>query len=138
VERTAGRVSAHLRVAGLGVPSEPPAGPPARRPRRLLAAMSVPLSCPAPARGDEAMRSWRWRDAVPAMVAALAVAAGSAALGVAAGLGWAAVAPRALLVITAPGAAALVPTETTAFIAADLAVFLIFPAGRAASPPLPL
>jgi hypothetical protein len=50
--------------------------------------MSVPISFPDPARGDEAVRSWRWRDAVPAVVAALAVAAGTAALGVVAGLGW--------------------------------------------------
>ena len=95
--------------------------------------MSVPISFPDPARGDEAVRSWRWRDAVPAVVAALAVAAGTAALGVAAGLGWAAVAPRALLVITAPGAAALVHTETTAFIAADVAYCLVCLAGGAVS-----
>jgi hypothetical protein len=97
--------------------------------RTLLATMSVPISFPDPARGDEAVRSWRWRDAVPAVVAALAVAAGTAALGVVAGLGWAAVAPRALLVMTAPGAAALVNTETTAFIAADAAFCLVCLAG---------
>jgi hypothetical protein len=87
--------------------------------------MSVPISFPDPARGDEAVRSTRWRDAVPALVAALAAAAGTAALGVVAGLGWAAVAPRALLVIAAPGTAALVNTETTAFIAADAAFCLV-------------
>ena len=91
--------------------------------------MSVPISFPDPARGDDAVRSWRRRDAVPAMVVALAVAAGTAALGVVAGLGWAAVAPRALLAITAPGAAALVNTETTAFIAADAAFCLVCLAG---------
>jgi hypothetical protein len=95
--------------------------------------MSVPISFPDPARGDEAVRSWRWRDAVPAAVAALAVAAGTAALGVAAGLVWAAVAPRPLLVMTAPGAAALVNTETTAFIAADVAFCLVCLAGGAVS-----
>ena len=97
--------------------------------RTLLPTMSVPIPFPDPARGDDAVRSWRWRDAVPAMVAALAVAAGTAALGVVAGLGWAAVAPRALLVMTAPGAAALVNTETTAFIAADAAFCLVCLAG---------
>ena len=95
--------------------------------------MSVPISFPDPARGDEAVRSWRWRDAVPAVLAALAVAAGTAVLGVAAGLGWAAVAPRALLVITAPGTAALVNTETSAFIAADVAFCLVCLAGGAVS-----
>jgi hypothetical protein len=106
-----------------------PACPAARVSRTLLATMSVPISFPDPARGDEAVRSWRWRDSVPAAVAALAVAAGTAALGVVAGLGWAAVAPRALLVVTAPGAAALANTETTAFIAADAAFCLVCLAG---------
>jgi len=91
--------------------------------------MSVPIPFPDPARGDEAVRSWRLRDAMPAVVAALAVAAGTAALGVVAGLGWAAVAPRPLLVMTAPGAATLVNAETTAFIAADAAFCLVCLAG---------
>jgi hypothetical protein len=95
--------------------------------------MSVPISFPDPARGDEAVSSWRWRDAVPAVVAALAVAVGTAALGVAAGLGWAAAAPRPLLVMTSPGAAALVNTETSAFIAADAAFGLACLAGGAIS-----
>ena len=95
--------------------------------------MSVPISFPDPARGDDAVRSWRWRDAVPAVVAALAVAAGTAALGVLAGLVWAAVAPRPLLVMTAPGAAALVNTETNAFIAADAAFCLVCLAGGVVS-----
>jgi hypothetical protein len=101
--------------------------------RTLLATMSVPISFPDPARGDGALRSWRWRDAVPAVVAALAVAAGTVALGVVAGVVWAAVAPRPLLVMTAPGAAALVNTETTAFIAADAAFCLVCLAGGAVS-----
>jgi len=122
-------VIAHLTVARFAIHFETPGVPPARRSRTLLATMSVPISYPDPARGDEAMRSWRWRDAVPAMVAALAVAAGSAALGVVAGLGWAAVAPRALLEMTGPGAAALVNPETTAFIAADAAFCLVCLAG---------
>jgi hypothetical protein len=99
--------------------------------RTLLATMTVPIPFPDPARGDEAVRTWR--DAVPAVVAALAVAAGTAALGVLAGLGWAAVAPRPLLVITAPGAAALVNAETSAFIAADAAFCLVCLAGGAIS-----
>ena len=99
--------------------------------------MSVPIPLPDPARGDEAVGSWRLRDrlrdGVPAMVAALAVAAGTAALGVLAGLLWAAVAPRPLLVMTSPGAAALVNTETSAFIAADAAFCLVCLAGGVVS-----
>src|SRR6266851_3417454 len=90
--------------------------------------MSVPIPFPDPARGDEAVRSWQ-RDGVRAVVAALAVAAGTMPFGVLAGLGWAAVAPRPLLVMTAPGAAALVNTETDAFIAADAAFCLVCVAG---------
>jgi hypothetical protein len=99
--------------------------------------MSVPIPFPDPARGDEAVRSWRLRDrlraALPAMAAALAVAAGTTALGVLAGLGWAAVAPRPLLVMASPGAAALVNTETSAFIAADAAFCLVCVAGGVVS-----
>jgi hypothetical protein len=108
-----------------------------RASRTLLPTMSVPIPFPDPARGDEALRSWRMRDrlraAVPAMVAALAVAAGTAALGVLAGFGWAAVAPRPVLVMTSPGAAALVNTETSAFIAADAAFCLVCLAGGVVS-----
>src|SRR5262249_62093187 len=95
----------------------------------LVAPVSATLPLPAPARGDEAVRSWRLRDAMPGVVAALAVAAGTAALGVVAGLGGAAAAPRPLLVMTAPGAATLVNAETTAFIAADAAFCLVCLAG---------
>lgn len=99
--------------------------------------MSVPIPFPDPARGDEAMPSSRSRDrprdTVPAVVAALAAAAGTALLGVAAGLGWAAVAPRPLLVMTSPGVAALVNSETSAFIAADAAFCLVCLAGGAVS-----
>ena len=79
------------------------------------------------------MRSWRLRDGARAMVAALAVAVGTVALGVLAGLGWAAVAPRPWLVMTSPGAAALVNTETSAFIAADAAFCLVCLAGGVVS-----
>jgi hypothetical protein len=106
---------------------------PSRGSRTLLPTMSVPIPFPDPARGDEAVRSWRLRDAVPAAVTVLAVAAGTAALGVLAGFGWAAVAPRPLLVITSPGAAALVNTETSAFIAADAAFVLVCLAGGVVS-----
>ena len=96
----------------------------------------MPIPFPDPAR-DEAMRSWRSRDrlraGVPTAAAALAVAAGTAALGVPAGLIWAAVAPRPLLVMTSPGAAALVNTETSAFIAADLVFCLVCLAGGVVS-----
>jgi hypothetical protein len=110
---------------------------PFRGSRTLLPTMSVPIPFPDPARGDEAVRSWRMRgrlrDAVPAVVAALAAAAGTAALGVPAGFAWAAVAPRPLLVMTSPGAAALVNTETSAFIAADAAFCLVCLAGGVVS-----
>jgi hypothetical protein len=109
----------------------------ARRPfgasRTLLPTMSVPIPFPDPARPDEAVPSWRFRDGVRAVAAALAVAVGTAALGVLAGLGWAAVAPRPLLVMTSPGAAALVNTETNAFIAADAAFCLVCLAGGVVS-----
>ena len=110
--------------------------PSVARSRTLLPTMSVPIPFPDPAR-DEAMRSWRSRDrlraGVPTAAAALAVAAGTAALGVPAGLIWAAVAPRPLLVMTSPGAAALVNTETSAFIAADLVFCLVCLAGGVVS-----
>jgi hypothetical protein len=101
--------------------------------RTLLPTMSVPIPLPDPARGDDAVRSWRLRDGVRAVVAALAVAIGTVALGVLAGLGWAAVAPRPWLVMTSPGAAALVNTETSAFIAADAAFCLVCLAGGVVS-----
>jgi hypothetical protein len=101
--------------------------------RTLLPTMSVPIPLPDPARGDDTVRSWRLRDGVRGVVAALAVAIGTVALGVLAGLGWAAVAPRPWLVMTSPGAAALVNTETNAFIAADAAFCLVCLAGGVVS-----
>ena len=95
--------------------------------------MSVPIPFPDPARGDDAVRSWWLRDGVRAVLAALAVAVGTMALGVLAGLVWAAVAPRPVLVMTSPGAAALVNTETNAFIAADAAFCLVCLAGGVVS-----
>src|SRR5262249_60657657 len=90
-----------------------PPCPGARLSRTLLATMSVPISFPDPARGDDAVRSWRRRDAVPAMVVALAVAAAGAALEVGARVRRGAAGPRAPLGITPPGAAARVDTAAT-------------------------
>jgi len=61
----------------------------------------------------------------------LAIVAGGALLGLAAGYAWSMVAPRALLMIVSHGAAGLVQSETTAFIAADGAFCLIALAGGA-------
>jgi hypothetical protein len=95
--------------------------------------MSVPIPFPDPARGDDAVRSWRLRGGLRDVVAALAVAIGTVALGVLAGLAWAALAPRPLLVMSSPGAAALVNSETNAFIAADAAFCLVCLAGGVVS-----
>jgi hypothetical protein len=54
-----------------------------------------------------------------ALVASFAVVAGTALLGVAGGFVWAAVAPRAGLVMIGPGSADVVNSETNAFIGAD-------------------
>jgi hypothetical protein len=54
-----------------------------------------------------------------ALVAAAAAIVGTAVLGVGAGFLWMALAPRALLVVAAPGSANVVNPETSAFIAAD-------------------
>src|SRR6266513_2161042 len=65
-------------------------------------------------------------DAGPARIGVtLAIVAGSALLGLAAGYAWSLAAPRALLVIVSHGAAGLVQSETSAFIAADGAFCLI-------------
>jgi hypothetical protein len=69
-------------------------------------------------------------DVSPAAIGvSLAIVAGSALLGLAAGYAWSLVAPRALLVIVRHGAAGLVQSETSAFIAADAAFCLIALAG---------
>jgi hypothetical protein len=64
-----------------------------------------------------------------AVTASLAVAGGTALLGVAGGFVWAALAPRAGLVMTGPGAAALANPESSAFIAADGVFCLVALAG---------
>jgi hypothetical protein len=63
----------------------------------------------------------------------LAIVAGTALLGLAAGYVWWLAAPRALLVIVSHGAAGLVQSETSAFIAADGVFCLIALAGGVVS-----
>jgi hypothetical protein len=59
------------------------------------------------------------RSAWAALIALVAVIAGTAVLGMATGFLWASVAPRALAVVVARGSANVVNPETSAFIAAD-------------------
>jgi len=87
--------------------------------------MSVPIPLPEPARGDEAVPAQRSRGGAVAVAWSLAVAAGTVLLGVVGGFCWAAAAPRALLVMTSPGAASVINPETNAFIAADAAFCLV-------------
>jgi hypothetical protein len=87
--------------------------------------MSVPIPFPDPARGDQAAHAQRLYGGAAAVTASLAVVAGTALLGVAAGYCWAAVAPRAWLVMTGPGAASVINPETSAYIAADVAFCLV-------------
>ena len=87
--------------------------------------MSVPIPLPDPARGDQAAAAQRLYGGGAAIVSSLAVVAGTALLGVAAGFCWAAVAPRAWMVIYSPGADGLINAETSAYISADVAFCLI-------------
>jgi hypothetical protein len=64
-----------------------------------------------------------------AVIAVAAVIAGTALLGVAAGFGWAAIAPRALVVVIGRGSADVVNPESSAFIAADGWFVLLTAAG---------
>lgn len=79
--------------------------------------MSQPMWIPGPAASG--MRPGQDARARGAVLATLAVVAGTALLGVAVGFAWAALAPRPLLVMTSPQAAAVANPETSAFIAAD-------------------
>lgn len=88
------------------------------RSRTLLPTMTHPMELPGPGNGAAHAMS-RFRAFAPALVAALAVICGAALVGVAAGFLWAAVSPRAVLEVTAPGQASLVQAETSAYIAAD-------------------
>ena len=94
--------------------------------------MSVPIPLPEPAHGAESVPARRLGGAA-AVASSLAVVAGTVLFGVAAGFLWAAVAPRAWLVITSPGAAAVINPETSAFITADAAFCLICLAGGVVS-----
>jgi hypothetical protein len=73
-------------------------------------------SAPGGPASHVARNAVEWRAA---LVPSLAVVAGTALLGVAGGYLWAAVAPRVAIVVVGRGAADLVNSETSAFIAAD-------------------
>lgn len=94
--------------------------------------MSQPIRLPGPVPGP-ALQPPSPRLRRSSLAAAAAVAGGTALLGLAAGYGWAAVAPRALLVMTSHGAAALVNVETGAYFGADVAFCLICLAGGVVS-----
>jgi hypothetical protein len=66
---------------------------------------------------------------MPPAVTLGAVIAGTALLGVATGFTWAAVAPRALVVVVSPGSADVVNPETSAFIVAEAWFTLLMVAG---------
>jgi hypothetical protein len=101
--------------------------------RTLLPTMSVPIPLPDPAHGDQAAPAQRVDRGAAAIASSLAVVAGTALLGVAAGFCWAAVAPRAWLVVASPGVADVINPETGAFIAADAAFCLVCLAGGVVS-----
>ena len=91
--------------------------------RTLLRRMAQPSQLPLPADPGRSPPGGRLasvgRRLPGALVVIAAVIAGTALLGVAAGFLWAAVAPRALVVVVGPGSPYPVNTETSAFIAAD-------------------
>jgi hypothetical protein len=72
-----------------------------------------------PGDGPPAARRGLLAALVTALAAFAAMTAGTALLGVAAGFGWAAVAPRPLVVVLGPGMPYVANQETTAFIVAD-------------------
>jgi hypothetical protein len=96
---------------------------PGGRSRTLLRRMAQPSQLPLPAGpgrsppGDG--RPAARRGLLAALVTLAAVIAGTALLGVAAGFGWAAVAPRPLIVLLGPGQSYVANEETSAFIVAD-------------------
>jgi hypothetical protein len=93
--------------------------------------MSSPI--PGPAGRAPAPPPARRHAATRAGLTLLTVLAGTALLGLLAGLVWAAIAPRALLVMTGPRTAALVNAETSAFVAADGLFCLVCLAGGVVS-----
>ena len=107
-----------------------PAGQPSRT---LLPSMSAAFQR-APEDGRrQAGRVSRSPFGTSGALTCLVVIAATTLGGVAAGLGWAAVAPRPLLVMTGPGVAGLSNVETHAFIAADAAFSIIAAAGGVVS-----
>ncbi|MBO0771033.1 MAG: hypothetical protein J2P35_06200 [Actinobacteria bacterium] len=94
--------------------------------------MSQPIRLPGPVPGP-ALQPQRPRLRRSSLAVAAAVVAGTALLGLAAGYGWAAVAPRALLVMTGHRAAGLINVETGAYFGADVAFCLICLAGGVVS-----
>jgi hypothetical protein len=81
--------------------------------------MAEPSHPPLPATSGDLSADAGLRVPVAALVAAAAVIVGTAVLGVGAGFLWVALAPRAVLVVVAPGSVTVVNPETSAFIAAD-------------------
>jgi len=85
--------------------------------------MAEPSQPPLPAGPGLSPRVGRLAGVARSLATALAilvtVIAGTALLGVAAGFGWAAVAPRALVVVVGPGSPYPANQETSAFIVAD-------------------
>ena len=85
--------------------------------------MAEPSQPPLPAGPGLSPRVGRLAGVARSLATALAilvtVSAGTALLGVAAGFGWAAVAPRPLIVVLGPGMPYVANQETSAFIVAD-------------------
>jgi hypothetical protein len=81
--------------------------------------MAEPSHPPLPASSGGQPGSRPAGAGLRALVAAAAAIVGTAVFGVGAGFLWIALAPRALLVVVAPGSANVVNPETSAFIAAD-------------------
>src|SRR5579862_6246281 len=116
-------MASHTVAKNSGQPG--PACPAARVSRTLLPTMSVPIPFPEPARHDQSVRAGRLRAGLAAVTVSLVVVAGTALLGLAAGYAWARLAPRAWLVMTAPGSAGLINAETSAYIVADALFCLV-------------
>ena len=81
--------------------------------------MAEPSHPPLPASSGGQPSSRPAGAGLRALLAAAAAIVGTAVLGVGAGFLWMALAPRAVLVVVAPGSANVVNPETSAFIAAD-------------------